>query len=319
MIRNKIAGFLLMCLFFASNFILAQGISVNAKTDTNTILIGQQFHINLEASYPKNSNASWFVVPDSIGKLQIVERGKIDTIFNAAILQLRQSITVTGFDSGRYIIPPFQLAYKNTNDTVTYFASTNPLAITINTVVVDTTKEIKDIKGPIEVPYTFADFLTYIISLILSVLFAYGMYFYIKKSSEKTVIPQKYIPKRPAHEIALEDLFKLRDEKVWQQGNIKNYHTRVTEIVRTYIERRFKINALEFTTNELMSSLAVKSLNNDLRSKLSFTLTLADMVKFAKNNPLADEHEQAMSNSIAFVEATGLVTQPATVKEVSAS
>jgi hypothetical protein len=132
-------------------------------------------------------------------------------------------------------------------------------------------------------------------------------------------VPQKYIPKRPAHEIALEDLLKLREEKLWQQGNIKEYHTRVTDIVRTYIERRFKINALEFTTNELMSSLAMKSLNDDLRSKLNFTLTLADMVKFAKGNPLPDEHEQAMSNSIAFIEATKLVAQPAAAKEVTAS
>jgi hypothetical protein len=298
---------------------LAQGITVNAKTDTNTILIGQQFHINLEASYPKNSNVSWFLVPDSIGKLQIVERGKIDTVANAAMLQLRQSITVTGFDSGMYAIPPFQLAYRNANDTTTYFATTNPLAITINTVAVDTTKEIRDIKGPIEVPYTFADFLPYIIALLLAGLLAYGIYYYIKKSRQKTVVPVKYVPKRPAHEIALEDLIKLRDEKVWQQGNIKDYHTRVTEIVRTYIERRFKINALEFTTNELMSSLAIKSLNDDLRSKLNFTLTLADMVKFAKGNPLPDEHEQSMSNSIAFIEATKAVAQPTAAKEVSAS
>lgn len=319
MIKKRIVVFLMMCLIFASNFVLAQGITVNAKTDTNAILIGQQFHISLEASYPKNSNASWFMVPDSIGKLQIVERGKIDTIANAAILQLRQSITVTGFDSGMYTIPPFQLAYRNANDTTTYFASTNPLAITINTVAVDTTKEIRDIKGPIEVPYTFADFLPYIIALLLAGLLAYGIYYYIKKSREKTVVPVKYVPKRPAHEIALEDLIKLRDEKVWQQGNIKDYHTRVTDIVRTYIERRFKINALEFTTNELMSSLAMKSLNDDLRSKLNFTLTLADMVKFAKGNPLPDEHEQTMSNSIAFIEATKLVAQPSAAKEVTAS
>lgn len=319
MIKKRVVVFLMMCLIFASNFVFAQGITVNAKTDTNAILIGQQFHINLEASYPKNSNASWFMVSDSIGKLQIVERGKIDTVANAALLQLRQSITVTGFDSGMYTIPPFQLAYRNANDTTTYFASTNPLSITINTVAVDTTKEIRDIKGPIEVPYTFADFLPYIIALLLAGLLAYGIYYYIKKSREKTVVPVKFVPKRPAHEIALEDLAKLRDEKVWQQGNIKDYHTRVTDIVRTYIERRFKINALEFTTNELMSSLAMKSLNDDLRGKLNFVLTLADMVKFAKGNPLPDEHEQSMSNSIAFIEATKLVAQPTAAREVTAS
>ncbi len=317
MIKKRILVFFMMCLIFTSNFVLAQGITVNAKIDTNAILIGQQFHINLEASYPKSATVSWFVVPDSIGKLQIVDRSKIDTITNAALLQLRQSITVTGFDSGFYDITPFQLAYRNQGDTTTYFASTNPLAITINTVQVDTTKAIKDIKAPIEVPYTFADFLPYIIAVLLAGLLAYGIYYYIKKSRQKTVVPQKYIPKRPAHEIALEELTALREEKLWQQGNVKEYHTRITDILRTYIERRFKINALEFTSDELLGSLAMKSLSAELYAKLKFVLKTADIVKFAKAIPLADEHEQSISNSIELIQATQATVQPATAKEVN--
>jgi len=319
MIKKIIFIFLLMCLIFTSKNIVAQNVTVKASIDTNAILIGQQFHLNLEVAYPKNVNISWPVVPDSIENLQVVQRGKVDTLSNTDILQLRQSITVTGFDSGVYSIPAFQFKYRNQNDTANYFAETNPLSITINTVPVDTTKEIKDIKGPINVPYTFADFVPYIIGALLLGLLIYGIIYFIRKSRQKTVVPQKYIPKTPAHEIALAELMKLREEKLWQQGTTKEYYTRLTDIVRTYIERRYKINALEFTTDELMNSIAMKKLDSETYQKLKYTLELADLVKFAKANPVSDEHEQAMSNSFEFVNATKPVTQPVAVKEVAQS
>lgn len=296
---------------------VAQNVIVKASIDTTAILIGQQFHLNLDVSYRKNATISFPVVPDSIEKLQVVQRGKIDTINNTDFIQLRQSIVVTGFDSGVYTIPAFQFQYKNQNDTTNYLAETNPLAITINTVAVDTTKAIKDIKGPINVPYTFADFIPYIIGLLLLGLLIWGIIYFIRKSRQKTVIPEKYIPKRPAHEIALEELVALREEKLWQQGNIKEYYTRLTDIVRTYIERRFKINALEFTTDELMNSIAMKKLDADNFSKLQYVLELADMVKFAKASPISSEHELSMSNSFEFVNATKAVAQPAAVKEAT--
>jgi hypothetical protein len=301
---------------FTSKFAVAQNVVVKASIDTTSILIGQQFHLNLDVSFRKNATINWPVIADSIEKLQVVQHGKIDTVNNTDFIQLRQSMLVTGFDSGVYNIPGFQFSYKNQNDTTQYFAETNPLAITINTVPVDTTKEIRDIKAPIEVPYTFADFIPYIIGAILLGLLIYGIVYFIRKSRQKTVTPEKYIPKIPAHEIAISELMKLREEKLWQQGNIKEYYTRLTDIVRTYIERRYKINALEFTTDELMNSIAMKKLDTDNYSKLKFTLETADMVKFAKATPLPDEHELSMSNSFEFVNATKPVVQPAVVKEV---
>lgn len=308
-----------MCFFFTSENVVAQSVTVKATIDTNAILIGQQFHLNLDVSYRKNTSVNFPTVPDSIDKLQIVQRGKIDTINNTDFLQLRQSILVTGFDSGVYAIPPFQFNFKNANDTTTYFAATNPLSIKINTVAVDTTKAIKDIKVPIEVPYTFADFIPFIIGAILLALLIYGIIYFIRKSKQKTVIPEKYVSKTPAYEVALTELIKLRDEKLWQQGNVKEYYTRITDIIRTYIERRYKINALEFTTDELMNSIAMRKLDADNYAKLQYVLELADMVKFAKAIPIAAEHELCMSNSIEFVSATKPAIQVAAVKEVTTS
>ncbi len=293
----------------------AQDVTVKATADTNAILMGQQFTVNLQIAFPSAIKVQWPVFNDSLGSLQVVERGKVDTLSNAAIVQLYQKIKVTGFDSGQQVIPPFDFSYRKPADTTNYIASTIPLNILINTLPVDTTKEFKDIKGPITVPYTFADFVPYIIAVVLLVLLIWLVVYYLKKSRQKTIVPEKYVPKTPAHEIALSELVKLREEKLWQQGNIKEYHTRLTDIVRAYIERRYKINALEFTTDELLNSIAIRQLDSDNFSKLKFLLEVADLVKFAKALPLPGEHEQCLTHAFEFVNATKPVQQPAAVKE----
>jgi hypothetical protein len=108
----------------------------------------------------------------------------------------------------------------------------------------------------------------------------------------------------------LEELNKLREEKLWQQGNVKLYFTQLTDIIRMYIERRYSINAMEFTTDEILSSACITSLDAGIVNKLRFTLTTADMVKFAKGQPLASENELSMSNSYDFINETKNIPSP---------
>ena len=111
-----------------------------------------------------------------------------------------------------------------------------------------------------------------------------------------------------AHEIALEALKKTEEEKLWQQGFFKKYHSMVSEIIRTYIEQRFAIQALEYTTDETLEQLRGNLINDEAKEKLRSLLQLADMVKFAKLQPIAPENEQAISNAYDFVALTKPVT-----------
>jgi len=112
------------------------------------------------------------------------------------------------------------------------------------------------------------------------------------------------VPKRPPHETALEELKKLEGERLWQQGLVKQYHSRLTDIVRTYIEHRFGIIAMEMTTGEIMQSVRNMHFESTSAEKLSHILTLADMVKFAKLQPLPGENEMCMQHAYEFINAT---------------
>ena len=107
---------------------------------------------------------------------------------------------------------------------------------------------------------------------------------------------------------ALENLRILKDEKLWQNGFEKEYHIRLSDIIRTYIEKRYGVTALEQTTDEIMRhTRTLESIDEVLRNKLKQILMLSDMVKFAKELPLPNENEMSIDNAFEFVNKTVLI------------
>ena len=109
----------------------------------------------------------------------------------------------------------------------------------------------------------------------------------------------------PAHEVALSHLDKIKNEKNWQQGRSKEYHTELTDVLREYIERVFDIKSLEMTSEEILEHLKLlKKERNSAYQGLTQILRLADLVKFAKWNATPDEHELSLMNAYLFVNQT---------------
>jgi len=289
--------------------VYAQNFSAVAKIDSAEIVIGKQAHVTLELTYPKAQKIQWVEIPDTLGKVEIVEKSKIDTLPGADSSSVinRQNLTVTCFDSGYYVIPPFRFMDPSNPDTTKNFAETEPLLLTVKTIPVDTTKAIKEIKAPVEVPFSIEDLVPYIYGLSALAIVIFTTIFLYKKFKKKPVVRVYEKPKRPAHEIANEELNKLREEKLWQKGDFKTYHTRLTDIIRLYLWHRYDVNAMEMTTDEILSNHPIKQLDQESFSKLKYMLELADFVKFAKMIPVANENEQSLSNAFDFVNATKLV------------
>jgi hypothetical protein len=140
---------------------------------------------------------------------------------------------------------------------------------------------------------------------LLVVLVILAIYFFlIKKKKKEPVIKMRLKPTIPADEAALEALETLRLKKLWQSGRVKEYYSEMTDIVREYIELRFSIRALEMTTDEISSSIRQVAVNGQAREKLVSTLTLADLVKFAKEQPMPMENDLCLNQCIDFVRET---------------
>ncbi|RCS25971.1 hypothetical protein DUT90_09325 [Polaribacter sp. WD7] len=259
---------------------------VKAEIDTTNIRIGEQFNLKISVEEIQN-----VIIPKlQLNGLEVVDSTKIDTVKNTLI----KKYILTGFDSGAYYIPQQQIFVKNQ----AYL--TDSLLVNVATVAIDTTKvkkfPIKSIKSE---PYTFDDFKVYIY-IILAALAIIGFWIYwfvIRKRKEEEEETPTY-KALPPYDEAIYRLNELDEKQLWQNNQIKEYYSELTEIVRGYIERELSVPALEKTTDEILDMLKdFKKSDTILTSqetidKLNSLLREADLVKFAKSKPLAPEIEE---------------------------
>jgi hypothetical protein len=291
-----------LAIFTSISVSFAQEIKVNANLDTSSIEIGEQVDLFIELTHAGNYSVEWTNLSDSISGLEIVDRSLIDTLKVDDKLTKSQKIVLTSFDSGYYVIPPLQFSYSRTDDTTEHVIETEPLLLEVNMISVDTTKSIRDIKDLKRIPFGWQDALPYIYGVLGLMLLGLLIYFIFQKV-KKPEKAEKIIPQRPAHEIALEALQNLSDEKLWQNGYNKEYHSRLSDIIREFISNKWSLHAMELTTDEILMLNPIKNQSPQQFEHLKKMLQLADLVKFAKADPLGIENENSFDIAIDFVNA----------------
>lgn len=281
----------------------AQPVTVEANIDTSAILIGDQVNFQFRVIKPEGLRVTFPNLQNELADgIEIVDKPEIDSTFlDNGQLEIVQNYKVTSFDSGLYYIPPFDFAVEQNNITDTL--STEAGYLEVFTVPVSMQDNIKDIKGPFRAPITFLEILPYLMGAIIIALAIIIIRRYLAK--KKAVASGKVIqkPKEPPHIIALRELEQLKQKKLWQQGKVKEYYSELTEIIRRYIECRFDIYALEQTSDEIFTAFKNKQLDKELYFELLRQLLIkADLVKFAKDQPLPDENETYFNHAYSFVE-----------------
>lgn len=294
----------LMVAFLCLLPVFAQQVSVKATIDSTVLLIGQQSKMRLEISGPASLNYTFPTFPGDtlVNGIEVLARGPLDTIeINKDLIRLQTDYLVTSFDSGLYYIPPVKIIAGI--DTVV----SNYMALKVITFDVDTAKvQIFDIKGVQEPPFVLSDYLLQILlfilvwGLVLLIIWLilrkkYGLF----KGENKADLPLL-----PPHVVAIMELDRLKSEKIWKSGKNKEYYTELSDILRKYIERRFQVNALEMTTDEILVLFKRDKATQSVYQNLRQILQLSDLVKFAKILPLENENELSIMNSYLFVNQT---------------
>ena len=262
--------------------------SQNAILDTNVILIGEQ--INLTLSNPLDETEIWPNYNDFLPEeVEVINASKIDTINNS----ITQKIIITAWDSGNYYISPIKFS-KN--------KETQGIIINVQTIEIAEDAKLKDIKNPINEPIGWSDIWPFVLVVLIIILIIYLLKKYVFKVKEKIITTKPKIIIPPGV-VALQELEKLEKDKIWQQGNIKEYHTQLSEIIRRYCEDKFKFIALELTTNEILEELNIILTNTQINN-LKLILQRADLAKFAKSKPINTENIESMVLAKEFVDST---------------
>lgn len=310
----KLKTYILFLFALMSGLALHAQVEVHAVLDSNSIRIGEQtkldVYLRYDASNQKNLNIEWPNFEDSMKKeIEVVNITKIDTTIpdktNPNVIQQHIQLTITAFDSGYYAIPPFKFILNK--DTANPLV-TEPLLLSVNTIPTDTALvKIKDIKPPYDEPFDWKWYLPYIytiggVLILVTILIIVLVRLSKRKPVEMPVVDDT--PKIPPHVIAFERLEKIKAEAIWKENRIKEYYSAIADTIRLYIEQRFKINALELTSDEILHIFKSQVVDQESKNKLFQILTLSDFVKFAKQIPVEAEHTLTLNNAFEFVSGT---------------
>ncbi len=296
--------------FFIAIFLLlfsvvySQTYTVKATTDSLEYLIGDFIDYSITVETPENIEVYVPSFADSLKDLHFLRKGEISETKTAKGIKKVFHFILAGYDSLDTTIPELPVILKNKDEGKTDTILTNKVKLFVSKVKVDKQKDIKDIKKILTIPYDWGTLALIILSVLLAlaiIYFVYGKFFRKKTSAEEKKTIKIVLP---PHKIAYKKLTELESEKLWQSGKIKEYHSRLTEIIREYFEKRFGFNSLEMTSGETLAELQKRDVSPETLKAVEEFLSNADLVKFAKFQPMPTVNEAMMKEAYKIIDLT---------------
>lgn len=286
-------------------------VQVTASVDSARILIGGRSHYFITVYAPKGTKVSF---PEYNSKKEIVPNIEVlgvlsDTAEVNNGLRIRRIYTLTAWDATRFTIPAQKVIVGD--DT----KMTGTVSLEVQSVAVDTVKNTPMPPDDVQkVPFSWREWLPVILLTVLSILLL-GIVFYLYK-----VLAHKKSTWKPGKERVLSyyEQTKHRLAEISANKQLydeqKAYYTDVTNVLRTYISQRFKINALEMTTYEILGSLEDVCVESDV-TELREVFSTADLVKFAKYSTGVSDMDFYLDSVARFIDRTK-VDEPTEVAAV---
>ena len=270
-------------------------------------------------------------------KLELIEEYPIDTLkVEGRTLHLRKRYRLAVMETGDLRLRPSILYFEKNRelpDTI-YAKDTLVLSVaryedldTLSFLMLDPTGQGTKVNTQLaqqhlgtegittqkDLPFRFVEIRDYVIygliALVLLSLIIWLVASQLYKYMRKRENAERVLPKIPPHIVANKALVELNHRKLWQNGKYKLYYTELTAILRVYISERWGISAMEYTTPEIIEALSEIDMPRDSRFALVALLRTADMVKFAKAEPEAEENEENYTRAYYFVENTKLIDE----------
>jgi hypothetical protein len=292
----------------------AQGqVTARASLDSTYVIIGSPTTIHLEVTAPEGVQVAFPPLRQSIAaqdddqtfQLEITNITDADTVRNGSALTVTRDVEVYAFDSATLYVPP--MPFVVAGDT----AWTNALALKVVVpfdVEVDPQKYC-DIKAPMKPDFVWTDYLGWVLWPLLALLvIGAGVYYFVyyrPRHRHERRVEAKPAVVIPPHEAALTALQQLETKHLWQEGHFKRYYTELTDILRVYMDRRFRVSTMEQTSDEILQTMRLTDgITNSSLHNLQQVLQLADLVKFARFKPMPDENQLSLMNAKMFISQT---------------
>lgn len=270
---------------------VGQNVSIQARLDRPEIKIGERAAIDLTIRTDDLSRTRFYLLQDSTGapeRYRVLSFGATDTIdIGKGVQEIKAQMIVTSFDSTLITLPPIVV------ETPSGQAMTKPLALNVISPEVDLSQpeNIRPIVSPWDEPYTLMDILVLIFTSWIFyavaglLLIALLIYEYRNRAQYLQVVKPEILRPVSALEQLKRKLEALGDARLETQEDFKRYYSTVTDGLRAYLGARYRFEAMERTTDEVIEKLHSRGLGSEQTRHIEQVLMEASLVKFAKSLP----------------------------------
>ena len=264
----------------------AQAPRVRTALDTTLVSVGDRLQLTVTVEHAPGETVVW---PDSLSldPFEILGAELLAPTSVEGRIVTGARFTLTVFELGDLEVPGFDFGVEAPDGSST-LVSTDAYGVTVQSVGLDEGGDIRAIRGPLSIPISLIYVLPWLLLLVALGFVAFLLWRRLSRGEEATPRRSVIIPRLP-HEEAYEALDRLEGSNLLERGEIKEYHILVSEIIRTYVEGRFDVFALEMTTGEVMDGLGETRLADDTLAAFADFLGRCDLVKFAKLRPAPDD------------------------------
>ncbi len=282
---------------------------VTARFIPDSVAIGDRFVLRIEVTKDLMQQIG-FPQSDSAGRMsehiELVKERPIDTVKTEnRRITIGKEYVLTTFQAGVHYFTGIPVLFIDKNITDTIYARPDSIALQVGTFDIDTLKQdIYDIKPTLDMPLKPGEVSGYALAgLLAAALIAALAWVYLRWRRNRPIFGR---PRQddPPHVAAIKALEALQHQKLWQNGRHKLYYTLLADIVRTYIQGRYGVAAMEMTTEELLAAMGGLGIPERNLAGLASMLRTADLAKFAKYAPPAEDNEMCYADSYHFVEDT---------------
>ena len=280
---------------------MAQTPRVRTGLDTTLVSVGDRLQLSVTVEHAPGERVVW---PDSLSlePFEILGAELLAPTDLEGRTVTGARITLTVFELGDLEVLSFELMVEGPDGASTT-VSTDAYGVTVQSVGLDEGGDIRAIRGPLGIPIGVIYVLPWLLLLVAVCLAAFWLWRRRRRGDDSASRRAVIIPRLP-HEEAYDALDRLEASDLLQRSQIKEYHIGVSEIIRTYVEGRFDVFALEMTTTEVMDGLRRTGLDDDALAAFAQFLSRCDLVKFAKLRPTPDACRQALAAARALVDRT---------------
>ena len=265
--------------------------SVSAQTDPpglrtaldpSVITVGDLVHLKVTVSHAADARVVW-PDPFAVDPFELVDTRMLAPVPEGTRVRSSAALTLTAFELGELTLPAIEVEVVDAAGDAVRLA-TDAVVVRVESVGRDEGGDIRDIKGPLAIPFSVVTLLPWLAGLAGLAILGPAVY-RLYRRRQRPDVQVRVVPPRAAHEIALESLDALEASSLLELGEVKTYHIRVSDIMRVYAEGRFGVEAMEMTTGGVLDGLRRTGALSGVVADFRQLLDRCDLVKFAKFRP----------------------------------